>query len=372
MEEYILKYGLNPSQKPARVYSESGLPFEILSGRPGAINLMDALNGWQLVREMKQIANRPAAASFKHVSPAGAAVSDKNLPIEKSAIANAYRRAREADPMSSFGDFVSLSDKCDEATAKLISREVSDGVIAPEYTPAALEILRRKRDGTYVVLKIDPDYEPEPVETRRIFGVSFEQGRNNIVPNESLLKNIATKNFGFSDSAKEDMLLSMSILKFTQSNSVCLVKDGMAIGIGAGQQSRIHCTRLACDKADRWWLRRHPKLALLPFLPSVKRPDRNNVIDIYLNGEPFDTSLFEHTPEEFTPDERAAWLAQNTGATLGSDAFFPFSDNIERAAKSGVSYVVQPGGSKRDDAVIEACDSHGMVMAMTGVRLFHH
>jgi AICAR transformylase/IMP cyclohydrolase PurH len=333
---------------------------------------MDALNGWQLVREMKRIANRPAAASFKHVSPAGAAVADANLPAGKSAVANAYRRAREADPMSSFGDFVALSDTCDIAAAKLISKEVSDGVIAPDYTAEALELLRKKREGTYVVLKIDADYEPDRTESRTIFGVTFEQGRNETVPTESYLQNIVTKNNGYPASAKEDMLLAMSILKYTQSNSVCLVKDGMAVGIGAGQQSRIHCTRLACDKADRWWLRQNARLRELPFKRSVKRPDRNNVIDTYLNGEPFDLSLFDTEPAEFTLDERAAWMKLLGGVTLGSDAFFPFSDNIERAAKSGVSYVVQPGGSKRDDAVVEACDAHGMVMAATGVRLFHH
>lgn len=370
MEEYTLKYGLNPNQKPATARRDGGLPFEILSGRPGMINLMDALNGWQLVREMQKVTGRPASASFKHVSPAGAACAAPSP--SGSAMANAYARAREADPMSSYGDFVSLSGECDEATASLIAKEVSDGVIAPSFDPAALDVLRKKRDGSYVVLRIDPDYEPDGLEIRRIFGVTFEQGRNDLLPSESALSNIVTARVDLPASAKEDMLLSMCILKYTQSNSVCLVKDGMAIGIGAGQQSRVHCTRLACDKADRWRLRQHPKLRNLPFKNSVKRHDRNNIIDVYLNGVPFDPALFTRVPDEFTLSERAAWLAELRGVTLGSDAFFPFSDNIERAAASGVEYVVQPGGSKRDDLVIQAADMHGMVMAMTGIRLFHH
>lgn len=369
MTELILKYGLNPNQKPARIYRDGGLPLSVQGGKPGTINLLDALNGWQLVREMKRVAGRPAAASFKHVSPAGAAVA----PVgSASPLRDAYLRARGGDPMSSFGDFIALSDTCDADTADVIRREVSDGVIAPGYEPGALDILRKKRDGTYCILEIDPAYEPAPVERRDVFGITFEQGRNELAIDKSLLANIVTKNKYIPEAAVLDLMLSQAILKYTQSNSVCYVLDGQAIGIGAGQQSRIHCTRLAGDKADRWHLRRHPKVRAIEFAKGVGGPDRNNAIDLYIGGEPLDPKWFARIPEPLAVDERAEWLGGITGVSLGSDAFFPFSDNIERARGSGVSYIAQPGGSKRDADVVEACDKYGIVMCMTGARLFHH
>ena len=392
MNELQLKYGCNPNQKPSRVYMANGsdLPIEVLNGKPGYINLLDAFNGWQLVKELKQATGLPAATSFKHVSPAGAAVGLPLTEIEKkiywvdddtelSPLACAYSRARGADRMSSFGDFISLSDVCDVATAKLIQHEVSDGIIAPGYEPDALEILKSKKKGNYAVIKIDADYVPEEIERKQVFGVTFEQGRNNAVIDENFLGKIVTKNTDLPESAKRDLMISMIVLKYTQSNSVCYVKGGQAIGIGAGQQSRIHCTRLAGSKADNWFLRQCPKVLELPFLDTIKRPDRDNAIDLYIGEDYMDVleegkwqNIFKVKPEVFTREEKRAWLDQNTDVALGSDAFFPFGDNIERAFKSGVKYVSQPGGSIRDDNVIEAADSHNMVMTFTGLRLFHH
>ena len=393
MKELELKYGCNPNQKPSRIFMEEGeLPLEVLNGRPGYINFLDALNSWQLVRELKQATGLPAAASFKHVSPAGAAVglplSDTlkriyfvdDAPLPLSPIACAYARARGADRMSSYGDFIALSDECDESTARLINREVSDGVIAPGYTPEALEVLKAKRKGTYNVIRIDPEYRPAPVERKQCFGVTFEQGRNEInLADDALFDNIPTQNKNFPAEAKRDLIISLIILKYTQSNSVCYVKDGQAIGIGAGQQSRIHCTRLAGSKADIWWLRQHPKVMSLPFVPGIRRADRDNTIDIYIGPEREDVlregkwqKFFTRRPEPLSADEMREWLAQNRDVALGSDAFFPFGDNIERAYKSGVKYVAQAGGSVRDDHVIETCDKYGIAMAFTGVRLFHH
>lgn len=390
MKEMQLKYGCNPNQKPSRIYMKEGeLPIEVLNGKPGYINLLDAFNGWQLVSELKLATNMPAATSFKHVSPAGAAVglplSDTLKKIywvddlELSPLANAYARARGADRMSSYGDFIALSDICDVATAKMISREVSDGVIAPGYEDEALEILKAKRKGTYNIIKIDAGYTPALVETKDVFGVTFEQGRNNIEINEAMLENIITESRELPESAKRDLLIALITLKYTQSNSVCYAKDGQAIGIGAGQQSRIHCTRLAGNKADIWWLRQSPKVLSLKFLDNIRRADRDNAIDVYISDEYEDVladgvwqNIFAEKPEVFTREEQKAWLSKNTGVALGSDAFFPFGDNIERAHKSGVSYIAQPGGSIRDDNVIETCNKYSITMAMTGARLFHH
>ncbi|MBR5764720.1 MAG: phosphoribosylaminoimidazolecarboxamide formyltransferase [Bacteroidaceae bacterium] len=393
MKELALKYGCNPNQKPSRIYMEEGeLPIEVLSGKPGYINFLDALNSWQLVKELKEATGLPAAASFKHVSPAGAAVglpmSDtlkkiywvEDAPLPLTPIATAYARARGADRMSSYGDFIALSDTCDEATAMLIKREVSDGVIAPDFTPKALEILKEKRKGTYNVIKIDPTYVPNPIERKQCFGVTFEQGRNEIKLNgDELFANIPTDNKNFTDEAKRDLMIALITLKYTQSNSVCYVKDGQAIGIGAGQQSRIHCTRLAGNKADIWWLRQHPKVLNLPFVPNIRRADRDNTIDIYLSEDHDDVladgvwqQFFTEKPEVLTREEKKEWIAKNTNVALGSDAFFPFGDNIERAHKSGVQYVAQAGGSVRDDHVIETCNKYGIAMAFTGIRLFHH
>ena len=393
MKELALKYGCNPNQKPSRIFMEEGeLPIEVVNGRPGYINFLDAFNSWQLVRELKAATGLPAAASFKHVSPAGAAVGlplddtlrkiyfVDDLKVELSPIACAYARARGADRMSSYGDFVALNDTCDEATALLIKREVSDGVIAPEYTPEAIEILKAKRKGTYNVIKIDPNYVPAPIERKQVFGITFEQGRNEVkLDDPSLFENIPTQNKTFSEAAKRDLIIALITLKYTQSNSVCYVKDGQAIGIGAGQQSRIHCTRLAGNKADIWWLRQHPKVMSLPFVDNIRRADRDNTIDVYIS-EDYDDVLrdgtwqqfFKEKPEVLTREEKKAWIAQNTGVALGSDAFFPFGDNIERAHKSGVEYIAQAGGSVRDDNVIETCDKYGIAMSFTGVRLFHH
>ncbi|MGM9704234.1 MAG: phosphoribosylaminoimidazolecarboxamide formyltransferase [Prevotella sp.] len=393
MKELALKYGCNPNQKPSRIYMTEGeLPIEVLNGRPGYINFLDAFNSWQLVKELKAATGLPSAASFKHVSPAGAAVglplSDTlkkiyfvdDLKAELSPIACAYARARGADRMSSYGDFVALSDTCDEATALLIKREVSDGVIAPDYTPEAIEILKAKRKGTYNVIKIAPDYVPEPVERKQVFGITFEQGRNEIkLDDPALFENIPTVNKTFTDEAKRDLIISLITLKYTQSNSVCYVKDGQAIGIGAGQQSRIHCTRLAGNKADIWWLRQHPKVMNLPFVDNIRRADRDNTIDVYISDDYDDVlregtwqMFFKEKPEVLTREEKKEWIAKNTGVALGSDAFFPFGDNIERAHKSGVEYIAQAGGSVRDDNVIETCDKYGIAMTFTGVRLFHH
>ena len=393
MKELALKYGCNPNQKPSRIYMTEGeLPIEVLNGRPGYINFLDAFNSWQLVKELKAATGLPSAASFKHVSPAGAAVglplSDTlkkiyfvdDLKVELSPIACAYARARGADRMSSYGDFVALSDTCDEATALLIKREVSDGVIAPDYTPEAIEILKAKRKGTYNVIKIDPDYVPEPVERKQVFGITFEQGRNEIkLDDPALFENIPTANKTFTDEAKRDLIIALITLKYTQSNSVCYVKDGQAIGIGAGQQSRIHCTRLAGNKADIWWLRQHPKVMNLPFVDNIRRADRDNTIDVYISDDYDDVlregtwqMFFKEKPEVLTREEKKEWIAKNTCVALGSDAFFPFGDNIERAHKSGVEYIAQAGGSVRDDNVIETCDKYGIAMAFTGVRLFHH
>ena len=393
MKELALKYGCNPNQKPSRIFMEEGeLPIEVVNGRPGYINFLDAFNSWQLVRELKAATGLPAAASFKHVSPAGAAVGlplddtlrkiyfVDDLKVELSPIACAYARARGADRMSSYGDFVALSDTCDEATALLIKREVSDGVIAPDYTPEAIEILKAKRKGTYNVIKIDPNYVPAPIERKQVFGITFEQGRNEVkLDDPALFENIPTQNKTFSEAAKRDLIIALITLKYTQSNSVCYVKDGQAIGIGAGQQSRIHCTRLAGNKADIWWLRQHPKVMSLPFVDNIRRADRDNTIDVYISDD-FDDVLrdgtwqqfFKEKPEVLTREEKKAWIAQNTGVALGSDAFFPFGDNIERAHKSGVEYIAQAGGSVRDDNVIETCDKYGIAMSFTGVRLFHH
>lgn len=388
-----MKYGCNPNQKPSRIYMEEGeLPIEVINGRPGYINFLDAFNSWQLVRELKAATGLPAAASFKHVSPAGAAVGlplddtlrkiyfVDDLKVELSPIACAYARARGADRMSSYGDFVALSDTCDEATALLIKREVSDGVIAPDYTPEAIEILKAKRKGTYNVIKIDPNYVPEPIERKQVFGITFEQGRNEVkLDDPALFENIPTQNKTFSEAAKRDLIISLITLKYTQSNSVCYVKDGQAIGIGAGQQSRIHCTRLAGNKADIWWLRQHPKVMALPFVDNIRRADRDNTIDVYISDDYDDVlregtwqQFFKEKPEVLTREEKKEWIAKNTGVALGSDAFFPFGDNIERAHKSGVQYIAQAGGSVRDDHVIDTCDKYGIAMTFTGVRLFHH
>ncbi len=392
MKELELKYGCNPNQKPSRIYMEEGeLPIEVLCGKPGYINFLDAFNGWQLVSELKKATGLAAATSFKHVSPAGAAVglplSDvekkiywcDDLDMEFTPLANAYARARGADRMSSFGDFISLSDVCDVATAQLIKREVSDGVIAPGYEPEALEILKTKKKGNYAIIKIDPNYVPKKLERKEVFGITFEQGRNELVIDDDFFANIVTENKELTDAAKIDLAIAMITLKYTQSNSVCYVKDGQAIGIGAGQQSRIHCTRLAGQKADNWWLRQSPKVLSLDFVDDIKRADRDNAIDLYI-GEEFEDIIgddvwqktFKTRPSEFTKAEKRAWLNKMEGVSLGSDAFFPFGDNIERAFKSGVKYVAQPGGSIRDNDVIEACNGHDMVMAFTGLRLFHH
>ena len=393
MKELALKYGCNPNQKPSRIYMDEGeLPIEVLNGRPGYINFLDALNSWQLVKELKAATGLPSAASFKHVSPAGAAVglplSDTlkkiyfvdDVKIELSPLACAYARARGADRMSSYGDFVALSDTCDEATATLLKREVSDGVIAPGYTPEALAILKEKRKGTYNVIKIDPAYTPNPIEHKQVYGITFEQGRNEVrLDDPALFENIPTQNKTFTPEAKRDLIISLITLKYTQSNSVCYVKDGQAIGIGAGQQSRIHCTRLAGNKADIWWLRQHPKVMNLPFVDGIRRADRDNTIDVYISEEHDDVlregtwqKFFKEKPEVLTMEEKKEWIARLTGVSLGSDAFFPFGDNIERAHKSGVEYIAQAGGSVRDDNVIETCDKYGIAMAFTGVRLFHH
>ncbi|MFC2372390.1 phosphoribosylaminoimidazolecarboxamide formyltransferase [Segatella oris] len=393
MKELALKYGCNPNQKPSRIYMEDGnLPIEVVNGRPGYINLLDALNSWQLVKELKAATGMPAAASFKHVSPAGAAiglplsdtlkkiyfVDDVKLPL--SPLACAYARARGADRMCSYGDFVALSDVCDAATATLLKREVSDGVIAPGFTPEAIEILKDKRKGTYNVIKIDSDYIPAPIERKQVFGVTFEQGRNEVkLDDPSLFENIPTQSKTFTDEAKRDLIIALITLKYTQSNSVCYVKDGQAIGIGAGQQSRIHCTRLAGNKADTWWLRQCPKVMNLPFKPGIHRADRDNTIDVYISEDHDDVlrdgvwqQFFTEKPAVLTMEEKKEWIAKNTNVALGSDAFFPFGDNIERAHKSGVQYIAQAGGSIRDDNVIETCDKYGITMAFTGVRLFHH
>ena len=392
MNEIQLKYGCNPNQKPSRIFMEDGgsLPVEVLNGRPGYINFLDALNGWQLVSELKKATGLPAATSFKHVSPAGAAVG---LPLsetlakiywvddlgELSPLACAYARARGADRMSSFGDFIALSDVCDEDTAKLIKREVSDGVIAPGYTPEALAILQGKKKGAYNVIRIDPDYRPDPIERKQVYGITFEQGRNELSVDQELLSHFVTKNREVPESALIDMKIALITLKYTQSNSVCYVKDGQAIGIGAGQQSRIHCTRLAGQKADNWWLRQSPQVMGLKFVDGLGRADRDNAIDVYMGDEYEDVlaegvwqTRFQEKPPVFTREEKRAWLDRMQGVTLGSDAFFPFSDNIERAHKSGVKYIAQPGGSVRDDAVIDCCDKYGMAMVFTGIRLFHH
>jgi len=396
MKELALKYGCNPNQKPSRIFMDEGdLPLEVLNGRPGYINFLDALNSWQLVRELKEATGLPAAASFKHVSPAGAAVGlplsdtlrkiyfvDDLLPAsDEPSLAAAYARARGADRMSSYGDFVALSDVCDALTARLIKREVSDGVIAPGYTDEALEILRDKRKGTYNVIKIDADYRPAPVERKQVFGITFEQGRNEIrLDDPALFENIPTQNKTFTPEARRDLVIALITLKYTQSNSVCYVKDGQAIGIGAGQQSRIHCTRLAGQKADIWWLRQHPKVMGLPFVDGIRRADRDNTIDLYISEEEHDDVLadgqwqqfFKERPEVLTKEEKQEWIARNTGVCLGSDAFFPFGDNVERAHRSGVQFIAQAGGSVRDDHVIMTADKYGIAMAFTGVRLFHH
>ena len=394
MNELALKYGCNPNQKPSRIFMSNGeeLPIEVLNGRPGYINFLDALNGWQLVRELKLATGLPAATSFKHVSPAGAAVglplSDTlskiyfvdDLGVELSPIACAYARARGADRMSSYGDFIALSDTCDKATALMIKREVSDGVIAPDYTEEALEILKDKRKGTYNVLKIDVNYKPEPVESKQVYGVTFEQGRNEVdLTDDALFENIPTQNKNITPEARRDLMIALITLKYTQSNSVCYVKDGQAIGIGAGQQSRIHCTRLAGNKADIWWLRQHPKVMNLPWVEKIRRADRDNTIDIYISDDYEDVladgtwqQFFTECPAPLTREEKKEWIAQMKGVSLGSDAFFPFGDNIERAHKSGVEFVAQAGGSVRDDHVIETSDKYGIAMAFTGIRLFHH
>ena len=391
MKELQLKYGCNPNQKPARVFMENGedLPVEVLNGKPGFINLLDALNGWQLVKELKDASNLPSAASFKHVSPAGAAVG-KPLSdtlkkiyftdgIELSPMASAYARARGADRMSSFGDFIALSDECDEATALLIKKEVSDGIIAPSYSEKALQILKAKKNGSYCILQIDKDYIPQELEKKQVFGVTFEQGHNFLKIDENCLSNIVTKNKTMSEEDKMNLVISLIVLKYTQSNSVCYVKDGQAIGIGAGQQSRVHCTRLAGQKADNWWLRQSPKVLSLQFVDGIKRADRDNTIDVYIGDEYEDVlaegkwqKFFKVKPEVFTSEEKKEWLSKNTGVAIVSDAFFPFGDNIERARKSGVTVIAEPGGSVRDDQVIETADSYNMVMAFTGIRLFHH
>ena len=393
MKELALKYGCNPNQKPSRIFVEEGeLPLTVLGGRPGYINFLDALNSWQLVRELKEATGMPAAASFKHVSPAGAAiglplsptlakiyfVDDIKVPL--TPIACAYARARGADRMSSYGDFIALSDTCDEATALLIKREVSDGVIAPGYTEEALQILREKRKGTYNIIQVDSAYRPTPIERKQVFGITFEQGRNEVrLDDPALFENIPTVCKEFTEEARRDLIISLITLKYTQSNSVCYVKDGQAIGIGAGQQSRIHCTRLAGNKADIWWLRQHPKVMGLPFVPGIRRADRDNTIDIYVSDDYEDVladgqwqQFFTERPEPLIREEKKQWIARNTDVALGSDAFFPFGDNVERAHKSGVRYIAQAGGSVRDDHVIATCDKYGIAMAFTGVRLFHH
>ena len=390
MNELELKYGCNPNQKPSRIYVENGeLPIKVLNGKPGYINFLDAFNGWQLVCELKRATGLPAATSFKHVSPAGAAVGlplDETMrriyfvgDMELSPLACAYARARGADRMSSFGDWISLSDVCDKATALLIKPEVSDGVIAPGYTDEALAILKAKKKGGYNIVQIDPDYTPEPIERKQVFGITFEQGRNEFVIDEKLLENIVTNNKELPQSAKIDLIVALIVLKYTQSNSVCYAKGGQAIGIGAGQQSRIHCTRLAGQKADNWLLRQHPRVMELPFVEKIGRADRDNTIDVFISDEPDEViaegrwqKFFTEKPVPLTREEKRAWLDQQTGVALGSDAFFPFGDNIERAHRSGVSYVAQPGGSIRDDNVIETCNLYNMVMAFTGMRLFHH
>ena len=392
MKELELKYGCNPNQKPSKIYMKHGkdLPIQVLNGRPGYINFLDAFNGWQLVSELKKATGLPAATSFKHVSPAGAAVG---LPLDEtlakiywvddlgelSPLASAYARARGADRMSSFGDFISLSDVCDVDTAKLIKREVSDGVIAPGYEPEALEILKEKKKGNYNVIQIDPDYVPDPIEHKEVFGITFEQGRNELKIDNDFFSNIVTENKELTDQAKIDLAISMITLKYTQSNSVCFVKDGQAIGIGAGQQSRIHCTRLAGQKADNWWLRQSPQVMNLPFVDHIRRADRDNAIDLYIGEDYMDVlsddawpNIFKEKPEVFTREAKREWLDKLTGVALGSDAFFPFGDNIERAHKSGVTYIAQPGGSVRDDNVIDTCNKYNMVMSFTGIRLFHH
>ena len=392
MKELELKYGCNPNQKPSRIFmnEDKELPIKVLCGKPGYINFLDGFNGWQLVRELKKATGLPAAASFKHVSPAGAAVG---LPLDEtlakiywvedmgelSPLACAYARARGADRMSSFGDFISLSDVCDVDTARIVKREVSDGIIAPGYEPEALEILKEKKKGNYCVIQIDEDYVPEPLERKQVFGIVFEQGRNELDINEELLANVVTKNKDIPEAAKRDLMISLITLKYTQSNSVCYVKDGQAIGIGAGQQSRVHCTRLAGNKADNWFLRQAPQVLSLQFVDGIKRADRDNAIDVYIGEEYMDVladgvweKTFKVKPPVFTREEKRAWLDQMKGVALGSDAFFPFGDNIERAKKSGVEYIAEPGGSVRDDQVIETCDKYGMAMAFTGIRLFHH
>lgn len=392
MKELELKYGCNPNQKPSRIYMEEGeLPIKVLSGKPGYINFLDAFNGWQLVRELKAATGLPAATSFKHVSPAGAAVGLPLTDVEKkiywvddmdmefTPLANAYARARGADRMSSFGDFIALSDVCDAATASIIKREVSDGVIAPGYESDALEILKQKKKGNYNIIEIDPAYEPKKLERKEVFGVTFEQGRNELHIDEHFFDNIVTKNKDLPESAKIDLAIAMITLKYTQSNSVCYAKGGQAIGIGAGQQSRIHCTRLAGSKADNWFLRQSPKVLNLSFVDGIRRADRDNAIDLYIGEDYMDVladgeweKIFKVKPEVFTREEKRAWLDQMTGVALGSDAFFPFGDNIDRAYKSGVKYIAEPGGSVRDDNVIETCNQYGMAMAFTGIRLFHH
>lgn len=392
MQEYELKYGCNPNQKPARIFMKEGeLPIKVLNGRAGYINFLDAFNGWQLVKELKKATGLPAATSFKHVSPAGAAVglplSDvekqiywvADMDIEFTPLANAYIRARGADRMSSFGDFISLSDVCDKSTALVIKREVSDGVIAPGYTDEALEILKAKKKGNYCVIEIDENYEPAPIERKDVFGITFEQGRNELHIDDDFFSNIVTENKELTEQAKIDLAISMITLKYTQSNSVCYVKGGQAIGIGAGQQSRIHCTRLAGSKADNWWLRQSPQVLGLQFVDGIKRADRDNTIDLYIGEDYMDVlaegewqKLFKVKPDVFTAEEKRAWLDKNTDVALGSDAFFPFGDNIERAYKSGVKYIAQPGGSIRDDNVIETCNKRGIAMCFTGMRLFHH
>ena len=391
MKELELKYGCNPNQKPSKIYMENGeLPIKVLCGKPGDINFLDAFNGWQLVRELKKATGLPAATSFKHVSPAGAAVG---LPLDEtlakiywvddmgelSPLACAYARARGADRMSSFGDFISLSDVCDVATAKLIKREVSDGVIAPGYEPEALELLKQKKKGNYAIIEIDPNYDPAPIEHKEVFGITFEQGRNELVIDDELLSNVVTENKEITEQAKIDLAIALITLKYTQSNSVCYAKDGQAIGIGAGQQSRIHCTRLAGQKADNWWLRQSPQVLGLQFVDSIGRADRDNSIDLYIGDEYEDVlaegtwqNIFKVKPPVFTREEKRAWLDKLEDVALGSDAFFPFGDNIERAHKSGVKYIAQPGGSVRDDNVISTCDKYNMAMAFTGIRLFHH
>lgn len=389
-KEIALKYGCNPNQKPSRIYMENGeLPVTVLNGRPGYINFLDALNSWQLVKELKEATGMPAAASFKHVSPAGAAVGSPLSETERkiyfvddenlSDIACAYVRARGADRMSSYGDWAALSDICDGDTARMIKKEVSDGVIAPGYTEEALAILKQKKNGNYNVVQIDPDYVPQEIETKQVFGITFEQGRNNIKIDESLFENIVTKNHDLPESAKRDLIISLITLKYTQSNSVCYAKDGQVIGVGAGQQSRVHCVRLAGNKADNWWLRQCPKVLDLPFKPGIRRADRDNTIDVYISDECDDVlrdgtweNFFTEKPSVFTREERRAWLDTMSGVALGSDAFFPFGDNIERAHKSGVEYISEPGGSIRDDNVIETCDRYNITMAFSGVRLFHH